>query len=310
MDPFIVIVQMGIMAAFLLSVASWMGRFHQAFEICSHFRFQYFLVSLIGTCIFILRRDWPWTALGTLTTAINAVETIPWLVPIPSKTGGVHRLSVRLLLSNVLYTNRQHGALTDLVHRRDPDILVLQEINPRWLSALAPLKAHYPYVVSFPFLTAFDLAVFSRLPLDKAEVVCLGKPEAPCLSMQVKIGHKNVSLLTTHLTSPGWGQDFHARNRQLAEMGEILKNIPKPTIVIGDLNITMWSPYYRRLIQETQLMNTRKGRGIFPSWPTFFPVIKIPLDHCLISKALKTVSVDTEAVEGSDHSALIVDLSL
>nr|WP_094673053.1 hypothetical protein [Hydrocoleum sp. CS-953] len=74
----------------------------------------------------------------------------------------------------------------------------------------------------------------------------------------------------------------------------------------GDLNTTMWSPYYQKLEQKTGLRNSRLGFGILPSWPAkgfshsiVFYILsrffQIPIDHCLISSEIKVVNVETKA---------------
>ncbi|NET13198.1 MAG: endonuclease/exonuclease/phosphatase family protein, partial [Okeania sp. SIO1H6] len=95
-----------------------------------------------------------------------------------------------------------------------------------------------------------------------------------------------------------------------------------PVILAGDLNITMWSPDYHKLEQETGLRNSRLGFGIIPTWPARFNnsvllyilsrFFQIPIDHCLISSEIKVVNVNTRANSGlnlgSDHLPLITDL--
>jgi endonuclease/exonuclease/phosphatase family metal-dependent hydrolase len=97
--------------------------------------------------------------------------------------------------------------------------------------------------------------------------------------------------------------------------------VNNPVVIAGDLNITMWSPYYKRFISKTGLRNARQGFGILPSWPvkTTYPhyskippfmswLISIPIDHCLISPELKVSKIRTGANVNSDHLPLIIDL--
>ncbi|HEU0178738.1 MAG TPA: endonuclease/exonuclease/phosphatase family protein [Blastocatellia bacterium] len=93
---------------------------------------------------------------------------------------------------------------------------------------------------------------------------------------------------------------------------DCLRNLPAPMICVGDLNITPWSPYYHRFIERTELVNVRKGFGLFPSWPTFlfFKWLMLPLDHCLVNEDVRVANVKTREAIGSDHLPLIVELEL
>lgn len=88
--------------------------------------------------------------------------------------------------------------------------------------------------------------------------------------------------------------------------------------MVGDLNITMWSPYYKRFARQTGLRNARQGFGILPSWPTketysqispaLSLLLAIPIDHCLISPEIKVLNIRTGPNVGSDHRPVITDL--
>lgn len=47
--------------------------------------------------------------------------------------------TLKMLVSNVLLENDQHGALADLIRDEDPDIVFLMEIDDVWSRAMAPV---------------------------------------------------------------------------------------------------------------------------------------------------------------------------
>jgi len=51
-------------------------------------------------------------------------------------------------------------------------------------------------------------------------------------------------------------------------------------------------------------------RGMQPTWPTFSPLLEIPLDHLLHTKDVTIVNREIGVDVGSDHYPLIVDLVL
>lgn len=103
---------------------------------------------------------------------------------------------------------------------------------------------------------------------------------------------------------------FKLRNQQLAELGDYVAQIKTPVVVVGDLNITMWSPYYQRFVRQTGLRNARYGFGILPTWPTIIPLLYIPIDHFMVSPEIQVVNLRTGDRVGSDHLPLITDLAI
>ena len=102
-----------------------------------------------------------------------------------------------------------------------------------------------------------------------------------------------------------------ARNEHLTQMTAFAKARSEPLIIVGDLNMTMWSPSHRSLCDELGLTNTRRGFGILPSWPASLPsVMRIPIDHCLVSDGITVLDCRLGRDIGSDHLPLIVDLGI
>ena len=125
----------------------------------------------------------------------------------------------------------------------------------------------------------------------------------------LEVHKQRVLLVVTHpwpgLNSPG----FSSRNQQLERVGAFMAQAPRPCILVGDLNATMWSDAYKRLVHQSGLLNTRAGFGLLPSFPMDkLPLLRFPIDHCLISPDLTVVNCRLAAPAGSDHAPLVVDL--
>ena len=72
----------------------------------------------------------------------------------------------------------------------------------------------------------------------------------------------------------------------------------------------MSSPFYKNIVKSGKLRNARSGFGILPTWPTFMPLVYIPIDHLLVSKEIGVLKVRTGRNIGSDRLPLITDLVL
>ncbi len=106
----------------------------------------------------------------------------------------------------------------------------------------------------------------------------------------------------------------------MAEITTYIQLKQKSLIFLGDMNLTPWSPYYSRLIGNTNLHNTRLGFGIEPSWVeaathVHYPnwvttLVKIPIDHIFVSQDFKVVDCQTSTAANSDHRMLWSDLAV
>ncbi|MDP7640003.1 MAG: hypothetical protein QGG73_09860 [Candidatus Hydrogenedentes bacterium] len=84
-----------------------------------------------------------------------------------------------------------------------------------------------------------------------------------------------------------------------------------PSIAAGDLNTSMWSSSYVSLLRDSGLKDSRRGFGILPTWLTRRPIVAlVPQDYCLVSLEFVVNNCIIGAAFGSDHLALIVDLSM
>jgi endonuclease/exonuclease/phosphatase (EEP) superfamily protein YafD len=102
---------------------------------------------------------------------------------------------------------------------------------------------------------------------------------------------------------------FLNRNEQFTKAASILRATEGTKFLIGDLNTSMWSPYFADLVKGSGLRDARAGFGLIPSWPMPLPAfLQIPIDHCLVSDDVVVKGIKTGQRTGSDHRPLIVDV--
>jgi endonuclease/exonuclease/phosphatase (EEP) superfamily protein YafD len=288
----------------LLSLVGYFGTFYWIFELTSHFKLQYFVLLLGCVLIFLWVRWWWWALLGFLGVVLNAMVVLPWYFQNTQVV--LQAYDLKLLLYNVNIVNKNYSALLELVATEKPTILIIQEGNRYWVKRL---KALFPYQLVPPKSRFFGISIFSQLPFEQTQVLLLGSQLLESLHIKVKINEKMISIVTTHPFPPIRQSVFEQRNEQLFAVKSYLQSLPSPKILIGDLNLSMWSPFYVKLLENTELVNARQGFGLLPSWPTFLPIFMIPIDHCLVSSDLQVVNIKTGHPIGSDHLPLIVEVS-
>ena len=306
----LVLAQTTLVAVFLCSIAGFIGRVHQYLELTSHFRLQYLLVALVCLLVCVALHAW-WSALyAVFTVLINLVVVLPWYIP-PTKTPLARPQSpVKVVSANVETTNRNFSDFISFVIEENPDPLIIQEANERWIDRLKVLEERFPYNKALPRPGGWGLALYSRLAVERFDVVALGSERAPGLLAQLHRGRGVLSVVTVHPRAPLRRNKFQQRNEQLRDAASIVQALPSPKLLVGDLNTSLWSPYYAHLVRQTGLYNARKGFGLLPTWPAFMPaqLLMIPIDHCLVSPEISVIKMRTGRNIGSDHLPIIVDM--
>jgi endonuclease/exonuclease/phosphatase (EEP) superfamily protein YafD len=292
----------------VLSIAGYLGEFNLLFELNSHFKLQYMLIGISIFIFFALVRSKKiWLLVSAFCIIINLAEIVPWYFPAPAFAGAAPGQHLRILHSNVLTSNRRYADVISLVKREQPDIAVFVEVSTAWALELAVLSEMFPYSSQHQESEVYGSAIYSKLPLENASVKAFSQ-QRKSLSADVKFQGKTISLLLVHPTVPIKQHSFIDRNQQLAAIGEYAAQVKNPLIVVGDFNTTMWSPFYKNMVKTGKLHNARSGFGILPTWPTFMPLLYIPIDHFLVSQEIGVLKIRTGRNVGSDHLPLITDL--
>ena len=304
------LLEVGSVLACLATVTGFLGRLWWMFELTSHFRFH--LAVLLGALVVVwaIKRRWRMTAICAAAAAVSAVLVLLRLWPEgnPALTPGPR---FRLVTLNVHTANERSNLALEFLHRTDADVILLMEVNERWLNALTSLRTNYPQVIAEPREDNFGIALFSRLPLRNSEVIEFGGAEVPSIVATVAVGGQNVFLLGAHLLPPGSAENARLRNAQSQAIAARVRRCGDiPAVVLGDLNFTVWSPFFTDLLRDGGLKNTSQGRGLFGSWPAWMPFARIPLDHCLVSASIRVINKQLGPNVSSDHLPVVVEVQL
>ncbi len=295
--------------AVLATVTGFLGRLWWLFELTSHFCLHLAVFLGVMATVWAVKRKWRLAALCGVGAAVNAGLVLSLLWP-EGKTAPTTGPRLRLVAINVQTANVRSDLVLEFLRRTDTDLLLLMEVNERWMNALESLHTNFPEVIAEPREDNFGIALFSRLPLTKSEVLELGAAEVPSLAVTVQVGGQAISLLGTHPLPPGSAENARLRNDQFREIAAWARRQDRPVIVLGDLNSTPWSPYFSGLLRDSGLKNTSQGRGLFGSWPAWLPFARIPLDHGLVSPSIRVIQRALGPRVGGDHLPVVLELQL
>lgn len=313
---FSVVLSLTIVSITLIALVSDRG-WTQVLELLSHFRLQYFLVSLVLLLLLFLTRRKIAILIALFCVALLSTPILPWYNPL-SRSAATGEL--RVLTANINTQNRSYEKVLTMVREEKPDIAVFLEVDDTWVSQLQSLKDILPYDFGQANPYNLGIAVYSRFPLEDAAIDFFETDRNPSILANLTVENQSISLVAAHPFPPMRRSFFHTRNLQLDQIGQYVQQLETPVVLLGDLNITMWSPYYKRFARNTGLQNARRGFGVLPTWPmpgtyAVLPdlmhlMLQIPIDHCLVSPDIKVAAIHTGQDVDSDHLPLIVDLVL
>ncbi len=235
----------------LFSVAGFVlglfGRVFWIFDLFSHFRLQYAVALLsAGDLLLFLRR--PRTGgVCLLIGGIISISLAPWFFPkrIPTEPTGP---ALRLVSFNVNTANSEFAAVVDYLASADPDLIFLMEVNDGWMNQLAPLDVSHPHRIALPREDNFGLALWSRFPLAAARINDDLIDETPMVDVTIQRDDTTFRIIGVHPVPPMSQEASRSRNDQLQRAARLAANSTPNVLLIGDLNLTPFSPHFADLL--------------------------------------------------------------
>jgi endonuclease/exonuclease/phosphatase (EEP) superfamily protein YafD len=292
---------------FTFSILGYFGEYYSLFDLFSHFKHYYLILSLLLLPCILLSRTKTALIISIALLSANSYEVYPSFKK--NDANKPYSKVIRILQANIEQNNVDFQRLFELIKNESPHIISLQEISLSQSNKLMKLAKDYPYFRMAPNDKETAIALFSKIRLMDMDIKRWGDDNFPLIHGKIKTESSAVTILSTHLLSPLTLSNPKRRNEQLEAIRRNV-NGDDSVIFVGDLNITRWSPIYKKFVKSLNLGNSRDGFGILPTWPSHFFLPIIPIDHCLISKNIKVIHVKTGGKIGSDHYPLIVELGL
>lgn len=294
-------------ATVLFSLLGFLGRLWWPFELMSHFRVQYLGLLVVSTVLFVLIR-WRKSAVFLLILAtyhITLIQPFYQKGPTPPTNQTVYR-AVGVNWSTL---NKTPEAILDFIKTADADFLSIQELPPNTEPIRAQISEQYEYSLAFDTAFTAGMILYSRYPIIEGEILELQTAKRPSLSALIQLPDTALRIVTTHPISPRRGELAQQRNDQLKRVSNILATLEPNRLLLGDLNLTHWSPLYNDFLTTANLNDARLGFGLNPTWPTYFPLLNIPIDQAFVSETLTVHTFTTGSDIGSDHLPIIIDFS-
>ena len=271
------------------------------------------LAVLVG--LFMPRRGAA-AALGLLlgACAVQVVFIAPYLPLAPREVQDAERAgeapAIRVMTVNVLQKNDRYEAVLDLVEEVDPDVLLLLEVDDRWLTELASLSEHFSRELLEPLSNTYGMAFYTKLPVERIELRHYVRDDIPSIVADVRLADDTlVRMYGVHPNPPRPGENTTKRDAELILVGDDVRKWDGPALVFGDMNDVGWSRTTNLFQEVSRTLDPRKGRGFYSTFDATSSWLRYPLDYLFHSDHFRLRRIERLPDIGSDHFPLVIDLS-
>lgn len=289
--------------------AAHFDELHFMLDNLSNFPLHFAAAFLVCAILLAVFRDLRFLVVAAAGVVFSLAPVAPWYFAGTAQPPAPDADTVKLLVSNIYVRNRQHAGLLRLIEEQRPDVVALMEVNSLWLRSLEPLRMEYPFHVEAPDESAIGLSLYSKLPLSNPRVLHIGDPGAPSIAATLQTPDGEVEIILVHPMPPVGTSLAQRRNAQLHAASRYVRELDRPVVLVGDLNVTLWNRNYRTFAELGGLHSARAGHGVGPTWPAIGP-FGVPIDHIVATSHVRFRNFRVRENIGSDHLPISAEFSL
>lgn len=306
---FLILMQIGAVACVLGIIFGQLGNVWWAFELFSHFILQYAVFSFIAMLFFVFTPRKGFALIPALAFFISAVMIAPIYFQTPNKLGAATlgqqeqggRIIQQIGFFNVGTDRSSTQSLVNTIEAIDAQVLCLAEVDATLMSSLEQELPRYVYTEYAQGPGVFDLAVLSASPIS-IDVHTLGDSNLPALVVDTADG---VVMICAHPTPPTNMDYAQQRDEYMQGVAQLASAQNAPTVLVGDFNMTSWSPAFAAVATTAKMEDSRQGIGLHTTWPSRLPAfLRIPIDHALVNEQVEVMDRSILKSTTSDHMGI------
>lgn len=302
--------------ATITTLLGFAGSLWWRFELMEHFRPQYCLILIAAIIVGAISHQ-SWCFIWCVPLALN----LALILPLFFRSGQVQaspKNTLTILHANLDHGNQDTTQAIEYIKSQKLDLVLLQEVTAKWLTAIETNLSQYQIIKSLPlensqgWVMLLPIKPSPSLEILATQIIKLpAYSNRPLLEIISRWENREVAILSLSVARPNQS-NFQAVEFDAAAEWSLLqqKANKREVVVIGDFNSTPWSSRFRKFQQASNLHNSQRGFGLQPTWQSTFPsVLMIAIDHCLHSRSITTINRYIGSNIGSDHLPLVVELS-
>lgn len=278
------------------------------FELCAHFRLQ------LAAAAFALAAALAWRRRALLATGallLAVWQAVPVVLPSarPQPALACDGPALTVVTANLQYSNARHQPFLDWLDAQHADLVVLQEVTEAWSRRLAE-RADLPHRQVLARDDPYGMAVLGGWPLESFAWVDLVGDGLPSAEGTVLVQGRRVRFIGLHTHWPLTPGLARARDAALQRAAARAGESVEPVVLLGDLNVTPFSPAFERLLEHGGLRDVLQGARWQPTWAARAWPVALRIDHVLLSQDLCVEYATVGPDIGSDHRPVVARLRL
>ncbi len=292
------------------TVLGWLASSYWIFKILANFAVQ--IVIALSFCLiyfalqrriwFILLAGWFWTA--------NLIPVASYYTAQPNAEAATNSEKLRLMTINVHLHNRRYDLVAAAIAAENPDAVLLVEATPHWIKGLRQTLATYPHRLFRLTENSASIALLSRVPLRRGQAIPLGPQRTPALRAGLCRDKTCIEIIGVHFTPPLNPRMARARRTEIEDLTTYAERLGNPRLaILGDFNLTPWTPFFVRLLTRTGLRDATEGLGVRSTWFSDLAPFGLPIDYILVGPEIQVLDERVGRHIGSDHYPLTADLA-
>jgi len=273
-----------------------------------------YVVTLAIIAIFYRRPLAKWLAGSLVICCLIQIYWISPYLPLAPKSVQSARSKdlqkrLRIVSINVLQENDNAEAVLEIVRREQPDLLVLCEVNGRWMNDLAELDQQFSFSEKYPLEDGYGIALYCNLEVTSCRVRAMVKQGIPSIDATIRMRNgQPVRVFAVHPNPPRPGESTAKRDAELVLVGREVAD-DESAIVLGDMNDVGWSRTTDLFQEVSGLLDPREGRGFYSTYDATSWFLRYPLDYLFHSDDFRVAEIRILEFIGSDHFPLLIELS-
>lgn len=261
--------------------------------------------AALAALLWAFERRWPLCAVAAAVVATCLSLAVPlWTGAVAADPDAP---TLTLLHINAHFASPDPQAVAELVRDSGADLAVIVELSPPLAERMAALPAPWRPLIERPSRDSFGIGVYARQAATATRAPQLGHV-FPTVEVVWRWAEGEHVIRGVHPMPPFTAYSTHENRAHIAELASWVTGERRPTIVMGDLNATLWSASWAP-IEAAGMRSAMRGHGNVGTWPSALGGAGITIDHVLIPDALAVRSIAAVEVPGSDHRGLRVVLA-
>lgn len=301
--------RMSCLAVVLVTLATLPARHFWLADLLANLRMQQVIAITFAIAVNVIGRQFRIAALASVCLVIHLAQMSPHSLTFPASSQP-EAGAMRLMTINVLTANQRYDEIVNEIRTADPDLVAIIELSSVLGKHLdSKIANRYPYSSTRgDDWSNFGIGIYSKHPLSCIECFQLNETID-----SIEVECNGYQIIATHPLPPMGNRGFRSRNEHLFLLADRVKQFSKrnpdtPVAVMGDFNLTPWSPLFGDFEAHSGLHRAKRGLGIRPTWyarNATFP-LGLVLDHVFVSQDLSCIEYQVGSNIGSDHRSVTV----